>query len=144
MNSVVTVKTSVSSRMHNNLELAQIVMDNEFAHLNTVVEKLDWAAQRMTGMQADADDTPEMIADYAWLRDDEIQALSEDLFDSIRDDSKALREVLSRCSDERWPVRIMMCFTKALMENTSLYKDDKNVREWFDNFRDSDPDPTEP
>jgi hypothetical protein len=82
VNSVVTVKTTVSSRMHNNLERAQIVMDNEFAHLNTVVEKLDWATQRMIGMQADADDTPEIIADYAWLRDDEIQALSEDLFDS--------------------------------------------------------------
>ena len=38
----------------------------------------------------------------------------------------------------------MMCFTKALIENTSLYKDNKNVEEWFDNFRDSDPDPTEP
>jgi hypothetical protein len=63
---------------------------------------------------------------------------------SIRDDSEALREVMSRCSDERWPVRIMMCFTKALIENTSLYKDNKNVIEWFDSFRDSDPDPTEP
>ena len=142
--SLESVGTTDSSRMHNNLERAQTIMDNEFAHLNTTVEKLDWATQRMMGMQADADATPEIIADYAWLRDDEIQAISQDLFDSIRDDTEALREVSSRCSDKRWPVRIMMCFTKALLENTSLYKDYKNSEEWFDNFREFDPDPTEP
>ena len=38
----------------------------------------------------------------------------------------------------------MMCFTKALMEDADLYRDVQKVREWFDSFRDSDPDPTEP
>ena len=121
-----------------------VIMEDEFAHLNTVVEKLDWAAERMMGMQADADETPEIIADFAWLRDDEIEVLTEKLFNSIKDDSDALAQVVDRCSDERWPVRIMMCFTKALMEDADLYRDVQKVREWFDSFRDSDPDPTEP
>ena len=121
-----------------------VIMEDEFAHLNTVAEKLDWAAERMMGMQADADETPEIIADFAWLRDDEIEVLTEKLFNSIKDDSDALAQVVERCSDERWPVRIMMCFTKALMEDADLYRDVQKVREWFDSFRDSDPDPTEP
>ena len=70
-------------------------------------------------MQADADETPEIIADFAWL-DDEIEVLTEKLFNSIKDNSEALPLVVERCSDERWPVRIMMCFTKALMEDTDL------------------------
>ena len=32
-------------------------MEDEFAHLNTVSEKLDGAAVRMMGMQAEADET---------------------------------------------------------------------------------------
>ena len=119
-------------------------MEDEFAHLNAVAEKLDWAAEIMMGMQADADETPEIIADFTWLRDDEIEVLAEKLFNSIKDDSEALPLVVERCSDERWPVRIMMCFTKALMEDDDLYRDVQKVREWFDSFRDSDPDPTEP
>ena len=119
-------------------------MHDEFAHLDTISEKLDWASERMMGMQEDADETPEIIADFAWLRDDEIQILSENLFDSIGDDSDALAQVVERCSDERWPVRIMMRFTKALLEDSGLYRNNQKVSEWFDSFRDSDPDPTEP
>jgi len=37
---------------------------------NQLLEK---AAKRMMGKQADADKTPEIIADYAWIRDDEIE-----------------------------------------------------------------------
>ena len=118
--------------------------DSLFGHLSTVSEKLDLAANKMMGMQADADETPEIIADYAWLRDDEIQILSENLFDSIGDDSDALAQVVERCSDERWPVRIMMNFTKALLEDSGLYRNNQEKCEWFDSFRDSDPDPTEP
>ena len=119
-------------------------MQDQFAHLDTISEKLDWASERMIGMQEDADETPEIIADYAWLRDDEIQVLSENLFDSIGDDSDALAQVVERCSDERWPVRIMLCFTKALLEDSGLYRNNQKVCEWFDSFRESDPDPTEP
>ena len=119
-------------------------MFDEFAHLKITAEKLDWAAERMMGMQADADETPEIIADYAWLRDDEIEILAENLFNSIKANSDALTLVVDRCSDERWPVRIMMCFTKALMEDFDLYRDNQKIVEWFDSFRDSDPDPTEP
>ena len=121
-----------------------VVMEDEFAHLSTVAEKLDWAAERMMGMQADADETPEIIADFAWLRDDEIGVLTEKLFNSIKDESEALPLVVERCSDERWPVRIMMNFTKALLEDPELYRNNQKVCEWFDSFRDSDPDPTEP
>ena len=119
-------------------------MFDEFAHLKITAEKLDWAAERMMGMQADADETPEIIADYAWLRDDEIEILAENLFNSIKANSDALTLVVDRCSDERWPVRIMMCFTKALIEDADLYRDVQKVREWFDSFIDSEPQPTEP
>ena len=46
---------------------------SKYSLLNTADEKLGWAAERMMGMQEDADVTPEIIADYAWLRDDEIE-----------------------------------------------------------------------
>ena len=34
-------------------------------------------------------------------------------------------QIGERCEDERWPVRIMMCFTKALMEDSDLISRDK-------------------
>ena len=46
---------------------------SKYSLLNTADEKLGWAAEMMMGMQKDADGTPEIIADYAWLRDDEIE-----------------------------------------------------------------------
>ena len=36
-------------------------MFDEFAHLKITSEKLDWAAERIMGMQEDADETPESI-----------------------------------------------------------------------------------
>ena len=56
-----------------------------------------------------------------WLRDDEIEILAENLFNSIKDDSDALALVVDRCSDEM-PVRIMMSFEKALMEDVDLVR----------------------
>lgn len=119
-------------------------MVEKFSNFITVPEKLDWAAERMMGMQEDADSTPEIISDYAWLRDDEIYCLAECLFDSIRDDDMALKQVVERCGDERWPVRIMFCFTRVLLENPNLKDDSQMYIAWFDNFRTLDPDPTEP
>ena len=119
-------------------------MQNEFEKFNTSKEKLNWAAKRMMGMQKNADETSENEPDFAWLRDDEIWCISEDLFDSIKDNSNSITQISKWCSDERWPVRIMMCFTKALFENTDLYRNTQKKYDWFNNFRDSDPDPTEP
>ena len=119
-------------------------MVEKFSNFITVSEKLDWAAERMMGMQEDADSTPEIISDYAWLRDDEIYCLAECLFDSIRDNDMALKQVVERCIDERWPVRIMFCFTRKLLENPDLKDDSEMYITWFDNFRTLDPDPTEP
>ena len=120
------------------------VLFDEFAHLKITAGKLDWAAERMMGMQEDADKTPEIISDYAWLRDDEIYCLADNLFRSIKNDDMALEQILDRCRDERWPVRIMFCFTRALLEKSVLYHDSEMYITWFDNFRTLDPDPTEP
>lgn len=119
-------------------------MVERFQEFEKTFQKLDWATERMMGMQEDADKTPEIISDYAWLRDDEIYCLAEDLFKSIRDDESALEQIVDRCRDDRWPVRIMFCFTRALLEKSVLYHDSEMYITWFDNFRTLDPDPTEP
>lgn len=116
--------------------------DSLFGHLSTVSEKLDLAANKMMGMQADADDTDEIVADYAWLRDDEIDWISYSLFNSIKDEPEALDDVVKRCEDNRWPVRIMMSYTAALLQNPDLYHN-KEI-DWLDEFRTHDPDPTGP
>ena len=119
-------------------------MEDEFAHLNTVAEKLDWATERIMGMQADADETSENVPDYAWLRDDEIEVLTEKLFNSIKGESGVLVQVMERCEDERWPVRIMMRFAKAFLEDSGLYRNNQKVNDWFHDYRNLDPDPTGP
>ena len=119
-------------------------MAERFQDFDNTFQKLDWASERMMGMQEDADMTPEIISDYAWLRDDEISCLADDLFISIKDDIRALEQVVDRCRDERWPVRIMFCFTRALLEESDLYDDSEKYLTWFENFRSLDPDPTEP
>ena len=133
----------LSRELQNFLQRGEEMFD-EFAHLKITSEKLDWAAERMIGMQEDADNTPEIISDYAWLRDDEIYCLAENLFISIKDDITACKQIEDRCEDERWPVRIMFCFTRSLLEKSDLYDDSEKYMAWFENFRDSDPDPTEP
>ena len=125
-------------------EPVPVIMEDELAHLNTLAEKLDWAAERMMGMQEDADETSENVPDYAWLRDDEIEVLTKKLFNSIKEEGDAWVQIGERCEDERWPVRIMMCFTKALLEDSDLYRNNQKLNDWFNNFRDLDPDPTEP
>ena len=56
----------------------------------------------------------------------------------------ALEQIVDRCGDERWPVRIMFCFTRALLEKTVIFHNSEMYMSWFENFRDSEPDPTEP
>ena len=119
-------------------------MFDEFAHLKSTYEKLDWAAVRMVSIQEDADKTPEIISDYAWIRDDEILSLAENLYCSIKNDKVALELVLDRCGDVRWPVRILFCFTKELLKNSILYGDSEMYMHWFENFRRLNPDPTGP
>ncbi len=117
-------------------------MNESFEHLDTVAEKLDSAAERMMGMQEDADGTDEIVADYAWLRDDEIEWIAYNLFNSIKDESNAVVCVNERCVDDRWPVRIMMRYTEALLQNPDLYRD-KEI-DWLAEYRTQDPDPTGP
>ena len=118
---------------------------------NQLLEK---AAKRMMGKQEDADKTPEIIADYAWIRDDEIEGDCVEMFPFLlgKEDSEAA--VTRYVNDERWPVRVMASLTAHMLSISngdprqfSWDNDDRDrtaLRDWLDEFRERDPDPTEP
>ncbi len=122
----------------------------EFAESMTAQELLDWACKRMMGMQANADETPEIDADYAWLRDDEIEWVCVEMFPFLakQDDAKDFLETL--LTDEQWPVRVMANLTNFMFsvsedpEHFSEYENRRLLGNWLDAYRAMDPDPTEP
>ena len=122
----------------------------EFAESMTAQELLDWACKRMMGMQANADETPEIDADYAWLRDDEIEWVCVEMFPFLakQDDAKDFLKTL--LTDEQWPVRVMANLTNFMLsvseepEHFSEYENRRLLGNWLDAYRAMDPDPTEP
>jgi len=118
---------------------------------NQLLEK---AAKRMMGKQADADKTPEIIADYAWIRDDEIVGDCVEMWPFLIGQEDAADAVAKFVNDERWPVRIMANLTNFMLsisnddpEQFSWNNENRDRRvlsEWLDQYREEDPDPTEP
>ena len=118
---------------------------------NQLLEK---AAKRMMGKQADADKTPEIIADYAWIRDDEIKGDCVEMWPFLIGQEDAADAVAKFVNDERWPVRIMANLTNFMLsisnddpEQFSWNNENRDRRvlsEWLDQYREEDPDPTEP
>ena len=118
---------------------------------NQLLEK---AAKRMMGKQADADKTPEIIADYAWIRDDEIEGDCVEMWPFLIGQEDAADAVAKFVNDERWPVRIMANLTNFMLsisnddpEQFSWNNENRDRRvlsEWLDQYREEDPDPTEP
>ena len=115
---------------------------------------LENAALRMMGKQEDADETPEHIADYAWIRDDESEGDCVDMFPFLLGQEGAAEAVARFLHDERWPVRIMANLTNHML---SISNGDPNqfswanegrdrnaLRDWLGQYRENDPDPTEP
>ena len=118
---------------------------------NQLLEK---AAKRMMGKQEDADKTPEIIADYAWIRDDEIEGDCVEMWPFLVGQEDAADAVAKFVNDERWPVRIMANLTNFMLsisnddpEQFSWNNENRDRRvlsEWLDQYREEDPDPTEP
>ena len=118
---------------------------------NQLLEK---AAKRMMGKQADADKTPEIIADYAWIRDDEIEGDCVEMWPFLIGQEDAADAVAKFVNDERWPVRIMANLTNFMLsisnddpEQFSWNNENRDRRvlsKWLDQYREEDPDPTEP
>jgi hypothetical protein len=118
---------------------------------NQLLEK---AAKRMMGKQADADKTPEIIADYAWIRNDEIEGDCVEMWPFLIGQEDATDAVAKFVNDERWPVRIMANLTNFMLsisnddpEQFSWNNENRDRRvlsEWLDQYREEDPDPTEP
>jgi len=118
---------------------------------NQLLEK---AAKRMMGKQADADKTPEIIADYAWIRNDEIEGDCVEMWPFLIGQEDATEAVAKFVNDERWPVRIMANLTNFMLsisnddpEQFSWNNENRDRRvlsEWLDQYREEDPDPTEP
>ena len=118
---------------------------------NQLLEK---AAKRMMGKQEDADNTPEIIADYAWIRDDEIEGDCVEMFPFLLGKEGSEAAVTRYVNDERWPVRVMASLTAHMLsisngdpKQFSWDNDDRDrtaLRDWLDEFRERDPDPTEP
>ena len=127
---------------------------SKYSLLATADEKLGWAAERMMGMQEDADGTPEIIADYAWLRDDEIEGECVEMWPFLIDQEGAEEAIAKFVNDERWPVRVMANLTQYMLsisngdpEQFSWGNENRDRRvlsEWLTQYRDKDPDPTEP
>ena len=115
---------------------------------------LENAAKRMMGKQEDADKTPEIIADYAWIRDDEIEGDCVEMWPFLVGQEDAADAVAKFVNDERWPVRIMANLTNFMLsisnddpEQFSWNNENRDRRvlsEWLDQYREEDPDPTEP
>ena len=130
------------------------IMESNYSHLNTAAENLDWAAKRMMGKQEDADKTPEIIADYAWIRNDEIEGECVEMWPFLVGQKDAAEAVAKFVNDERWPVRIMANLTNFMLsisnddpEQFSWNNENRDRRvlsEWLDQYREEDPDPTEP
>ena len=118
---------------------------------NQLLEK---AAKRMMGKQADADKTPEIIADYAWIRDDEIEGDCVEMWPFLVGQEDAADAVAKFVNDERWPVRIMANLTNFMLSISNgdpeqfrwnnENRDRRVLSEWLDQYREEDPDPTEP
>jgi len=118
---------------------------------NQLLEK---AAKRMMGKQEDADKTPEIIADYAWIRDDEIEGDCVEMWPFLVGQEDAADAVAKFVNDERWPVRIMANLTNFMLsisnedpEQFSWNNENRDRRvlsEWLEQYREEDPDPTEP
>ena len=125
-----------------------------YAEGMTAQELLDWACKRMMGMQEHADETSEIDADYAWLRNDEIEGVCVEMFPFLvkQNDAKGALEKL--LSDERWPVRVMANLTDYMLSISngvpnqfSWSNEDRDrtvLHHWLDHYREDDPDPTEP
>ena len=115
---------------------------------------LENAAKRMIGKQEDADKAPEIIADYAWIRDDEIEGDCVEMWPFLVGQEDAADAVAKFVNDERWPVRIMANLTNFMLsisnedpEQFSWNNENRDRRvlsEWLDQYREEDPDPTEP
>ena len=115
---------------------------------------LENAALRMMGKQKNADETPEIIADYAWIRDDEIEGDCVEMFPFLLGKEDAAEAVTRFLRDERWPVRVMANLTNHMLSisngdpnqfSWSNEDRDRNaLSDWLDQYRDNDPDPTEP
>ena len=118
---------------------------------NQLLEK---SAKRMMGKQEDADKTPEIIADYAWIRNDEIEGECVEMWPFLVGQKDAADAVAKFVNDERWPVRIMANLTQYMLsisngdpEQFSWNNENRDRRvmsEWLDQYREEDPDPTEP
>jgi len=118
---------------------------------NQLLEK---SAKRMMGKQEDADKTPEIIADYAWIRNDEIEGDCVEMWPFLIGQEDATDAVAKFVNDERWPVRIMANLTQYMLsisngdpEQFSWNNENRDRRvmsEWLDQYREEDPDPTEP
>ena len=115
---------------------------------------LENAALRMMGKQEDADQTPEIIADYAWIRNDEIEGDCVDMFPFLLGQKGAAEAVARFLRDERWPVRIMANLTDHMLSISdgdpnqfswaNENRDRNALSDWLDQYRENDPDPTEP
>ena len=115
---------------------------------------LENAALRMMGKQEDSDKTPEIISDYAWIRDDEIEGDCVDMFPFLLGKEGAAEAVGRFLQDERWPVRVMANLTDYMMSISngnpnqfSWSNEDRDrtvLNDWLDQYRENDPNPTEP
>ena len=116
----------------------------------SVEQLLENAVIRMMGKQEEADRTPEIDADYAWIRDDEIIGDCMEIFPFLvrHEDSRDVLDGLLR--DERWPVRVMANLANFMLhlsddpDHFAEYENRGVLSRWLDSYRDMDPDPTEP
>ena len=106
-------------------------------------KRLEYVEQRIKGMQAHANETPEWDGDYAYIRNDEIFCLAMDFLSTISDSNAIQTLIESKKDCKDWPIRILMSFVSHMISNPSDSRPDL-YPVWFDKYREFDPDPTYP
>ena len=112
-------------------------------NLSSDKERFEWVKANIMAIQEHSDGLPEWDADFAWVRNDEIYCLAVDFVSTIKHSQQTLEIIKTDLQHEDWPVRIVTNLIEYLISNDIDLENNELYPKWLDDYRESDPDPTE-
>ena len=112
-------------------------------NLSSDKERFEWVKANIMAIQENSDGLPEWDADFAWIRNDEIYCLAVDFVSTIKDSQQTLEIIKTDLQHEDWPVRIVTNLIEYLISNDIDLENNELYPKWLDDYRESDPDPTD-
>ena len=112
-------------------------------NLSSDKERFEWIKGNIMAIQEHSDELPEWDADFAWIRNDEIYCLAVDFVSTAKDSQQILEIIKADLQHEDWPVRIVTNLIEYLISNNIDLENNDLYPKWLDDYRESDPDPTE-